>query len=61
MDSNVILIRALKTFIQAALAVMAAGIIDVSDLSTLKALAIGGIAAGVSAVMNLFLQPTEAK
>jgi len=58
---NVLAVRALKTFIQASLATVALGIVTVVDVPTTKALIAGAIAAGISAVMNLFIQPTEAK
>jgi hypothetical protein len=54
-------VRALKTFIQAFVAAILAGLSAAVSIPTTKALIIGAIAAGVSAVMNLFLQPTEAK
>lgn len=58
---NVLAVRALKTFIQASLAFVAVGIVTAVDVPTTKALIGGAIAAGISAVMNLFIQPTEAK
>lgn len=61
MDINVILIRALKTFVQAFLAAVCLGIVTVTDIPALKALVVGALAAGISAVMNLVIQPTEAK
>ena len=59
--SNVLLVRAFKTFVQAFLAVLAVSAVTVVNLSTGKAVLIGAVSAGVSAVMNLFIQPTEAK
>lgn len=56
-----ILVRALKTFLQAAAAFAATGIVTAISVPTTKALIGGAIAAGISAVMNLFLQPQEAK
>lgn len=53
---NDILVRAIKTFVQAFLAVIATGLLDVTDLNALKALAIAGIAAGISAVSNTLIQ-----
>jgi len=52
-----ILIRALKTFIQGFLGALAVTLpnSDFSDMSVLKSLLIGAIAAGISAVMNLIL------
>lgn len=58
---NALLVRALKTFLQAFLAALALGIVTTTNISALKALVVGAIAAGVSAVMNLFIAPTEAK
>lgn len=53
---NDILVRAIKTFVQAFLAVIATGLLDVTDLNALKTLAIAGIAAGISAVSNTLIQ-----
>lgn len=61
MDINVLVVRALKTFVQAFLAAVSLGIVTTTDIPALKALIVGAIAAGVSAVMNLLIQPTEAK
>lgn len=61
MDFNAIAVRALKTFTQAVLAVLAVSATTVVDLETGKAVLIAAVAAGISAVMNLFIQPTEAK
>lgn len=61
LNINALLIRALKTFIQGFLAALAAGVVTAVDIPTTKALVIGAIAAGISAVMNLFLAPQEAK
>lgn len=58
---NALVVRALKTFLQAFLAALALGIVTTTDIPALKALIVGAIAAGVSAVMNLFLAPKEAK
>jgi hypothetical protein len=58
---DVILVRALKTFIQAFLAAILAGLTGAVSVATTKALIIGALSAAVSAVMNLFLQPQEAK
>lgn len=52
-----ITIRAVKTFVQAFLAVFILGLINVSDLDSLKALAIAGVAAGLSALQN-FIKET---
>jgi hypothetical protein len=48
-----ILVRALKTFVQAFLGAVAIGIVAVDDLAGLQALAIASLAAAISAVMNL--------
>jgi len=52
-----IIIRAIKTFIQGFLGALAVTLPnnDYSDLTVIKSLLIGAIAAGISAVMNLFL------
>ena len=47
-----IAIRALKTFVQAFLSVVALGAGDVVNVSTLKALLVAGLSAGISAVWN---------
>lgn len=56
-----LLVRAFKTFVQAFLAVLLAGLTEVSDLSTLRALAVAAVAAGLSAIMNFIVKPEEAK
>lgn len=61
MNSNVIIVRAFKTFIQAFGAVFLAGLVTATDRVTFRALVVGAFAAGVSALMNLFIQPSEAK
>lgn len=58
---NVLFVRALKTFIQAALAFASVGVVSAVSVPTTKALIGGAIAAGFSAVMNLFIAPQEAK
>ncbi len=55
MNSKDIAVRALKTFVQAFLAFTAAGVVGVVDWNTLKALLIGGVAAGISAAWNALL------
>lgn len=45
-------VRAFKTFVQAFLAVVAVGVVSVSDFTALKALLVAGVAAGISAAMN---------
>lgn len=61
MNANAILIRAFKTFVQGFLAVLLAGATTTLDGAGWKALVVGAFAAGISALMNLFIQPTEAK
>ena len=61
MNSNVLIVRALKTFVQAFLAAVSLGIVTTTDVPALKALVVGAKAAGISAVMNLLIQPTEAR
>lgn len=61
MNANVLIVRALKTFLQAFAAAVSIGIVTTTDISAVRALILGAIAAGISAVMNLFLQPQEAK
>lgn len=52
-----IVVRALKTFLQAALAVAALGVFDVVDLATAQGLAVASLSAGISAVQN-FIKDT---
>lgn len=47
-----IIIRAAKTFAQAFLSVLALGVVNVTSLDALQALAIAGLAAGISALQN---------
>lgn len=56
-----LVVRAFKTFIQAFLAALSLGIVSTTNISAIKALIVGAIAAGVSAVMNLLIAPQEAK
>lgn len=58
---NALAIRALKTFVQAFLSVLAVSATTVVDVETGKAVLIGAVAAGISAAMNLIIQPVEAK
>lgn len=60
-STNAIVVRAFKTFVQGFLAVLLAGATTSLDGAGWKALVIGAFAAGISALMNLFIQPTEAK
>jgi hypothetical protein len=52
-----VLIRALKTFVQAFLAVITTGLLDITDTNAFKALVIAGVASGISAVWNGFVKP----
>lgn len=52
-----VLIRALKTFVQAFLAVITTGLLDITDTNALKALVVAGVASGISAVWNAFYNP----
>lgn len=56
-----LIVRALKTFLQAFLAVLLAGLVNVTDMSAAKALAVSALAAGISAIMNVVVRPEEAK
>ena len=58
---NVLLVRAFKTFVQGFASAVTLNIANVTNLSTAKVLLIGAEAAGISALMNLFIAPTEAK
>jgi hypothetical protein len=60
MNYNALVVRAAKTFLQAFLASLSFGIAATSattGYSAYRALIVAAIAAGVSAVMNLFLNP----
>lgn len=56
---NDVLIRALKTFVQASIAYLVAsiGVVDVFDKGVAEGLLIGAIAAGISASWNGVVQP----
>lgn len=56
---NDVLIRALKTFVQASIAYLVAsiGAVDVFDKGVTEGLLIGAIAAGISASWNGVVQP----
>lgn len=56
MNGNALLVRAFKTFVQAGLATWA-----VTSFDFTTGAIVGATAAGLSALMNLFIQPTEAK
>lgn len=58
---NALIVRALKTFLQAFLGAVLLGLTTAVDLATTKALLLGALAAGVSALMNLFIAPQESK
>jgi len=58
---NALSVRALKTFVQAGGAFLVAGLTQDISAPFNKALLVGALAAGISAVMNLFIMPTEAK
>lgn len=51
-DWKDILVRAVKTFVQAFLAVIVAGLLTVDSIEALKALTVAGLAAGISAIQN---------
>ena len=53
--TNDLVVRALKTFIQAFLSVVVLGVADVVDWNTAKALLLAGIAGGISAVWNTII------
>ena len=53
--TNDIVVRALKTFVQTFLAVVAVGATSVTDVATAKALIVGAAAAAISAVWNAIL------
>lgn len=64
MNINVLVVRAAKTFVQAFIASLSYGLAATNapnSTSAYRALIVGAVAAGVSAVMNVFIQPTEAK
>ena len=56
MNGNALFVRAFKTFVQAGLATWA-----VTGFDFTTGAIVGAIAAGLSALMNLFIQPVEAK
>jgi len=53
MDSKEVLVRAVKTFVQAFLAAMSTNIANVTNLSTLKAAVLSALAMAVSVVWNV--------
>ncbi len=55
MNGNALFVRAFKTFVQAGLATWA-----VTGFDFTTGAIVGAIAAGISALMNLFIKPTEA-
>jgi hypothetical protein len=52
MNYKDIAIRAIKTFVQAFLAVLAIDVITIKDWATARPVLVGAVAAGVSAVWN---------
>ena len=56
MNGNALFVRAFKTFVQAGLATW-----SVTNFDFTTGAIVGAIAAGLSALMNLFIQPVEAK
>lgn len=56
-----LIVRAIKTFIQGFAAVFLTGLVTATSQVALKALIVGAFAAGVSAVMNVFIKPVEAR
>jgi hypothetical protein len=54
---NDILIRALKTFLQGALSVLALNVMNVTSLDAAQALAVAALAGGISALQN-FIRDT---
>lgn len=56
MNGKALFVRALKTFVQAGLATWA-----VTGFDFTTGAIVGATSAGISALMNLFIQPTEAK
>lgn len=52
MNYKDILVRAIKTFIQAFLATLAVQVVTIKDWETAKPVIIGAVAAGVSALWN---------
>lgn len=55
MNGNALFVRAFKTFVQAGLATWA-----VTNFDFTTGAIVGACAAGISALMNLFIKPTEA-
>ena len=56
MNYKDIAVRALKTFVQAALAYAAVNVATVNNQDSLKTFAVGAVAAGVSAIWNSLVQ-----
>lgn len=63
MNWRAIAVRAAKTFFQAFLASISYGLTTTSNTSStaLRALIVAALAAGLSAVSNLYIKPNEAK
>lgn len=55
LKKNDILVRSLKTFVQAFLATVAVGVTNVTSIDSAQALAIAGVSAGISAVWNFVI------
>lgn len=53
--NNDIIVRAVKTFIQAFLATLAVAVVTVSDWPTARAAIVGAVAAAISATWNAFV------
>lgn len=52
LKNNDILVRAVKTFVQAFLATVAVGVANITSVETAQAVVIAGVSAGISAVWN---------
>lgn len=64
MNYNALVVRAVKTFVQAFIASLSIGLAGTSSstgTAAYRALIVAAVAAGISAVMNVFIQPVEAK
>lgn len=53
--NNDIIVRAVKTFIQAFLATLAVAVVTVSDWPTARAAIVGAVAAAISATWNAII------
>ena len=63
MKAKDIIVRAVKTFIQGFLGALVVTLpnADITSTEVLKSLLIGGIASGISAVMNIFINAYNKK